>query len=291
MARTITEIYNEIKAEAVRQATDQGNTEMLDLLNNLSGFSAWRILFYIMAFCSWTLENLWDKFQALINSIIATLTPHHTRWYRTKALAFQYGFNLLPESDKYDNTGYTAAQIEASKLVKYAAVNEATIDGKRVLLVKIAGVDSGGNLVQLPTIVEDAFKAYMEDIRDAGVFIIIYNRQADTLRAVVDVYYNPLLLDATGNSLSGLPAGKPLEDAAKRYLLKLPFNGEFSNAAFVDTLQTAYGVSDKNVFLVTMLRKISPTNFQAVPNTFIPDAGYVAFDVVNGLVINYISHV
>lgn len=290
MARSIVEIFNEIKADALTRATDAANQDMIDMLNNISAFSLWGIMFYTMAFCCWTLENLWDKFMALVNSIIAALTPHTPRWYRTKALAFQFGFNLLPESDKYDNTGFTDQQILDSKIVKYAAVNEATIDERRVLLVKIAGVDGSGNLVQITNLQEAAFTAYLEEIRDAGVFITIYNRQADTLRTVVDVYYNPLLLDATGSRLDGVP-GKPLEDAAKNYLLNLPFNGEFSNAKFVDTLQNAYGVQDNNVFLQSMLRQIGPGTFQAVPNTFIPDAGYVVFDLIDGLVFNYIEHV
>lgn len=287
MARTITEIFNIQKAEAVRLATEENNVEMLDMLQNTSRFALWRIMFSVMAFVVWTLEVLWDKFLILVNTIIAELVPHSLRWYRKKALSFQFGFDLLPESDKYNNSGFTNAQIEESKVVKYAAVNEATIDGRRVLLVKVAGVDGSGNLVQLSALVEAAFIAYFEIIKDAGNFIVVYNRVADSLKTTVDVYYNPLLLDNTGNRLDGL-GNKPVEDAARSFLLDLPFNGEFSNAAFVDKLQAAYGVADRKVFLTSLLRKIGIGSYQSVSSVFIPEAGYTQFEE---LTINYIANV
>lgn len=289
MARTIQQIFNEQKEEAIRLATEQSNDEALEMFNNTSKVSLWRLLFYVFAFSAWSLEKVFDSFVDLVNGIIAALTPHSLRWYRTKALAFQFGFDLIAETDKYDNAGKTADEIEESKMVKYAAVNEAQVDGRRVLLIKVAGVDGSGVLQQLPSIQEAAFAAYMERVKDAGNMLIIYNRIADILKTEVDVFYNPLVLDANGNRLDGL-AGKPVEDAANGYLLTLPFNGEFSNAAFVDALQNAYGVDNKNVFLKSMQRKINETDYQAVGNTFIPDAGYTKFDE-GGLIINYIAHV
>lgn len=246
------------------------------------------ILFYCIAFCHWTLEMLSDNFLALVNSIIANEMPHTLRWYRTKSLAFQYGFDLIPDTDRYNNTGYTPQQIEASKVVKYAAVNETTIQGRRVLLIKIATL-TGGRLDTLTSLQEGAFNAYMHEIKDAGVPFLVYNRLADLLRCEVDVYYDPLLLDGDGNRLDG-QGSKPVEAAANNFLLNLPFNGEFSVAAFIDALQNAYGVSARNVFLKGMERKTGNNAWVSVANTFIPEAGYVRFDT-NGLMINYIPHV
>lgn len=287
MARTIDEIFEEQRQEAIRLADEAGNTDALDMYNNNSRLAIWRLLFYTMAYCAWGLEKIFDSTVSLIDGMIANLTPHSLRWYRSKALAFQYGFDLIPETDKYDNTGKTDNEIAGAKVVKYAAVNETTIDERRVLLIKIAGVDNDGKLVQLPQLVEDAFVTYMERVRDAGNVLIIYNREADVLRTTVDVFYNPLLLDGSGNRLDGL-GGKPLEEAALQYLLSRPFNGEFSNAGFIDALQNAYGVNERNVFLRSMERKINENDYQSVGNTFIPDAGYARFADTAGLNINYI---
>lgn len=281
MARTVNEIFEEMKAEAIRLSTDANNADAIAMFNNTSKFAIWRILFFAIGYCIWSLEKLWDAFQILINSIIANEMPHTLNWYRTKAIAFQYGFPLIADSDKFDNTGFTDQQIGDSKVIKYAAVTETTIDGKRVLQIKIAG-KQGDDIVQLDNAVEVAFTAYMQEIKDAGVPIIIYNRVADVIRATVDVYYDALLLDENGNRLDGLGA-KPVEEAAKNYPFNLDFNGEFSNAAFIDDIQNAYGVSKRKAFLVSAERQVGAA-WQAIPNTFIPEAGYAEFDSIT---INY----
>ena len=61
-------------------------------------------------------------------------------------------------------------------------------------------------------------------------------------------------------------------------------------AGFVDALQAAYGVSNGNVFVKSFTRKSGDGPWQAIANTFIPDAGYTRFDT-NGLTVNYVSHV
>ncbi|MGN6604571.1 MAG: hypothetical protein ACTHK8_19080 [Ginsengibacter sp.] len=290
MARTIDEIYNEMFAEAQRRATDAGRQDLLDMLANTSKVSWWSILFNTMSFLVWSLEKVCDGWQALINSIIGTKTPHTLRWYQTKVLAFQYGYDLVAETDTYDNSALTDDQITESLVVKYCAVNEATVDDRRVLLIKVAGADANGILQPLTDLQEAALNAYIAKIKDAGVYVIIYNRVADSLKTEVDVYYDPLILDENGNRLDGV-AGVPVQDAANAFLLTLPFNGEFSNAAFIDALQNAYGVDNRNVFLKSIQRKIGDGAYQAVVNTFIPDAGYTQFDVVDGLKINYVAHV
>jgi hypothetical protein len=214
------------------------------------------------------------------------LRPHGLRWYRNKALAFQYGIPLYPESDKYNNTGYTTAQIEASKIIKYAAVNESTVDGRRVLLIKIAG-ELDGEPVTVSEPQEAAFVSFINEIKDAGNKIIVYNREADLLRATIDVFINPQLIDINGNRTDG--GGKPIEEAAKLYLKKVGFNGELSIARFADALQDAYGVSEKNVFVKSFERKIGVDLWQSISTTYIPTAGYARFDVA-GLTINYIPH-
>lgn len=289
MARSIQTIFEEQQNEGIRQATAAGNDELLAMFTNTSKVAVWRILFYSIAYCIWSFEKVMDGFTQMISAMIDALTPHNLRWYRTTALKFQYGFDLLPESFKFDNTGKTAQEIEDSKVVKYVAVNEATVDNVRVLLMKIAGVDSEGKLSQLPVVVEQAFAAYVERFKDAGNVVLIYNRPADTVRAEIDVYYNPLLLDAAGNRLDGL-GGKPLEQAADAYLLQLDFNGEFSNAAFADVLQNAYGVSSRGVFIKSIAKKTGSGPFININNSFIPEPGYIKYET-GGLVFNYIRHV
>jgi archaellin len=288
MAKTAQQIYDEMVIEAKRRAALANNAELIAMLDNSSEVAVWKVLFHTMAYCVWTLEVVFDKFVALVRNIIFNMVAHTPRWYRSKVLAFQYGFDLLPDSDKFDNSNATAQQIADSMVVKYCAVNETTVDGLRVLLIKVAGVDGDNKRIPLTQLQNDALVAYVQKIKDAGNAIIVYNRQADTLRAVVDVYYNPLVLDGNGNRLDG--NGKPVIDAVNDYLTNLDFNGEFSIARFADSMQAAYGVSVRNVFIRSIERKTGNSQYQAVVNTFIPDAGYADFET-NGLTINYVPHV
>ena len=285
MARKVNDIFETMRSAAIAEATSVGNADAVAMFNNTSKVALWRILFYAFAYCVWTFEVLFDDFIATVVNILALQRPHTLRWYRQKALAFQLGFNLLTDSDKFDNTGYTDAQVTDSKIVRYAAINEATIDGKRTLLLKIAK-EMNGEPSTLSLVEEDAFTAYMQEVKDAGNILIIYNRQADVIRAAVNVYYNPLLLDGNGNRLDG-GAGKPVEDAAKAYPFSLDFNGEFILAAFVDALQNAYGVSRRRCDLIQFEKKTGDNAFQSVGSSFVPEAGYAKFDT-DGLTINYI---
>jgi hypothetical protein len=287
MARNVEEIFNDMAQEAKRLSNASGNSDIVSMFDNSSKAAVWKIIFYAIAFSHFVFETIMDKFIVYINDMISRLGPHNLRWYRTKALAFQFAFNLLPESDKFDNGNASPEIIENSKIIKYAAVNETTVEGKRVILIKIAG-ESAGDLTQLSSEQEAAFIAYMENVKDAGNKLLIYNRQADSLRAEIEVYYNPLILSADGNRLDG--EGMPLPESANNYLRSLPFNGEFSVAAFGDALQSAYGVSQKNVFIKKIERRTGDGTWQSVATTFIPDAGYIRF-ADDGLIFNYTGHV
>ena len=282
MARTTQQIFDSMVTEGIRLATANGNADMATMFANTSKVAVWRLLFFIMAFCIMGFEVLMDAFTNTVDKQISEMKAHRTSWYRNMAKAFQDGFALLDDSDQFDPSS-SDTDPEASKIVKYSAVTETTVDNKRVLLLKIATL-TGTDLVPLDTTPLAAFTAYMNTIKDAGVPLVIYNQVADLLMCRVTVYYNPILLD--GNGLRTDAAGYPVQDAAINYPLTLEFDGEFINAGFIDALQACYGVSRRKVTLVTIERKTGSGNWQSVVSSFIPDAGYCKFDV-NGLNITY----
>lgn len=288
MARTTQQIFDSMVDEGVRLATEQGNDAVVAMFDNTSKVAIWRLLFYVMAFAIMTFEKLLDAFDVVVDTKIANLRPGKLAWYRQKAKDFQYGFPMYTESDEFDNTGYTDAEIEASKIIAYAAVTETTLNDVRVVLVKVAKL-SGTDLVPLSNTEYAAFSDYMQTkVKFAGTTLIIYNQVADLLKAEVDVYYDPLLLDGNGLRTDG--AGYPVKDAANIYPTQLEFDGEFTNAGFIDALQSCYGVSRRKVNLKKMERKPSGGTYQSVGSSFVPFAGYCKFDN-NGLTINYIADV
>lgn len=269
MAHTIEDIQNEI-------LTAKDNEPALAPLNSTSKVAVWRLWVYIFAFVIQSLERLFDLHKADIDEQLLQLKPHTARWYRNKALAFQHGFNLLPESDVFDNSGKSEDEIAASKIVKYAAVTE-DVNQTR-LIIKIA-TEAGDKLSQIPDDVATAFKAYMSRIKDAGVPITVINYLPDQLRLSLVIVYNPLLLTREGISIAN--GNEPVADAIRAYLKALPFDGELSVQALTDRIQQAEGVEDVQV-LEVLTRWIDPTanaygTWQSVGIVKVPESGY--FDV------------
>ena len=280
MARTIQEIQNLIlQAKAQEPALNE--------LNSTSKVAIWRLWVYIIAVAIWSLEKLFDQHRADIDKRLAELKPHTARWYRSKALAFQYGFDLLPDSDKFNNQGHTEEAIETSKIVKYSAVIESKNEGR--LIVKIAG-EQGEQLQPITDAQKQAFEAYLQEIKDAGVRLSVVNYQPDILHLQMKIIYDPLVLDSNGQSI--LHATKPVETAIKDYLKRLPFNGELVLAHLIDVLQQAEGVKIPHLVLAQS-KNITIGGgygaFETIEISKIPTAGYFTIDNFND--ITYVSNV
>ena len=280
MARTIQEIQN-----LILQAKAQESA--LESLNSTSKVAIWRLWVYIIAVAIWSLEKLFDQHRADIDKRLAELKPHTARWYRSKALAFQYGFDLLPDSDKVNNQGHTEKAIEASKIVKYSAVIESKNEGR--LIVKIAG-EQGEQLQPITDAQKQAFEAYLQEIKDAGVRLSVVNYQPDILHLQMKIVYDPLVLDSNGQSI--IHATKPVEKAIKDYLKRLPFNGELVLAHLIGALQQAEGVKIPHLVLAQSKNITSSGEygaFETIEINKIPTAGYFTIDNFND--ITYVSNV
>ena len=280
MARTIQEIQTLIlQAKAQEPA--------LESLNSTSKVAIWRLWVYIIAVAIWGLEKLFDQHRSDIDKRLAELKPHTARWYRSKALAFQYGFDLLPDSDKFNNQGHTEEQIETSKIVKYSAVIESKNEGR--LIVKIAG-EQGDTLQPITELQKQSFEAYLQEIKDAGVRLSVVNYQPDILHLQMKIVYDPLVLDSNGQSI--IHATHPVEEAIKSYLKRLPFNGELVLAHLIDALQQAEGVKIPHLVLAQSKNITSGGDygaFETIEISKIPTAGYFSIDNFND--ITYVSNV
>lgn len=280
MARSIQEIQNLILQAKVQEPA-------LESLNSTSKVAIWRLWVYIIAVAIWSLEKLFDQHRADIDKRLAELKPHTARWYRSKALAFQYGFDLLPDSDKFNNQGHTEEAIEASKIVKYSAVIESKNEGR--LIVKIA-TEQGEQLQPITDAQKKAFEAYLQEIKDAGVRLSVVNYQPDVLHLQMKIIYDPLVLDSNGQSI--IHATKPVEETIKSYLKRLPFNGELVLAHLIDALQQAEGVKIPHLVLAQSKNITSSGEygaFETIEISKIPTAGYFTIDNFND--ISYVSNV
>lgn len=260
MARTINEIHAALVSEK------EARTELAGLTSN-SRTAIWSLWLYVVATGMWTLEKLFDSHKAEVLDIISRMKPHSLKWYAEKATAYQHGYDLVPDADYYDNSLLSDEDIENSKLVDYAAV----VNADTGLRIKVA-TDNGTDLEALTLGELAAFREYMSRIKDAGVNLIVTSNAPDDLKLSLEVFYNPLILDAAGERLDGGGA-TTVQSAIKNYLKNLPFNGVFVLAYLVDQLQAVDGVVVPHI--VSASARYGALPFSSFAVQYQPDAGYL----------------
>jgi hypothetical protein len=281
MARTIETIFQGIRTQAISLATAANNQELVDMYNNTSRVALWRLMFYALAFGIYVLETLFDNHRKDIDERIDQLAPHKRRWYAEKAKGFQYGCPLIPETDEYDNTALTDTQVQAAKIISHAAV----VEQARGVRIKVAKT-VGGDLGPLVLAELDAFKAYMEEIKAAGVPLNITSSPADDLKASLRIYYDPLVLNGQGARIDGTEP-QPVQTALREYLKNLPFNGLFIPQYLVDQLQQVEGV--RIVKEDGWQARYGALRFESIDVEYLPDSGYLRIADAD-LTIQFLPH-
>ena len=234
MARNI----NDIKMEAAREL--MRNEQAAELYGFEPGTefgevfcaaSVENILLYVWAVCAWTVEQLVGRHKEEVTAAVEEIIPHRPKWYRDKVLGFMEGKALEADNDRYDTAGMSEAEIASARVVKHAVATESR--DASLLTIKVAG-ESGGKRLPLTGEQERQLKAYIREIKDAGVRTALVNMEADTFGCTVDVYYNAVLEPGS--------VQRACEGAIRDYIENLPFNGEYTNMALIDRLQGVEGV-------------------------------------------------
>ena len=100
---------------------------------------------------------------------------------------------------------------------------------------------------------------------------------ADTLRLAVNIFYDPLVLTASGARLDGT-AATPVQDAVNAFLDNLPFNGLFVLNNLIAALQAIDGVVIGQV--VSAQASYASLPFTLITVEYTPDAGYMTLDSI-----------
>ncbi len=289
MARTIEQINNLI-------IQTKQNDSRLDGLTTNSKTSIWGLFCYVIAYIIFTLELQFDTHKTEVSDALANQKKGSKLWYRNMALAFQYGFDLITDTDLFNNDGYTDQQIEDKKIIKYAAVIESEQESR--LIVKIATEDSSGVLAPINDIQKMAFDYYFDEINYAGVKYTIINYAPDRLKLKLTIKVDPKVIDLNGTKIlmSASDVGsKPVEIAISEFMKELPFDGKLVLNALIDKLQSVEGV-------VNPILNSAETNWidvesggygamTAIYGEVLPVAGYFTWSLDNveyQTIINYV---
>lgn len=271
--RTVDEIFNSLLEK-------KATYPELEELDSPSKTSIWRLLLWIFAFAIYIHERIFEAYKNEIALMIQEEKSHTQRWYRNKALAFQYGFSLLTDDDKFNNDGFTDVQIEASKIVKYSAVTESEDQSR--LIIKIA-TESGEILKPITADQKQAFEHYLSEIKDAGVQTTVINYLPDKLQLFLKIKRDPNVIDSNGISI--LNGNEPVKDALQKFRKELPFNGELILNSLVDRLQVIEGVINPHL-IAAKTSWIDANlgdygNWENIEISKIPVSGYFEIDYQN----------
>lgn len=275
MARTITEIYEGLIAEKQAMASladlaGEGSASyaagLLADLSSRSRVAVWRMLFYVVAVCAWTVEKLMDSHRAEVAGLAAASIAGTSDWLVQQAKLFELGnASLAVDADR--KVVYVISN-PASRIIKYAAASREY--GRTVL--KLAK-DSGG----LPVVLDDTelaqVRAYIAQIQFAGTKLAVVSRAADKLKVSGEIYYNGLLN----------PAGilTDIQAAVAAYLAEVPFDTAISLEGLTDAIQNVVGVKDLVLSFYGMPNSGTAYGAALSGPTWLPFAGYAVLDVTD----------
>jgi hypothetical protein len=291
MARTIAQIKKSITDAYILDdaiIAAYGLTPGESFETQFSSVSIENIVFYAIAFCIWFHEQVFEQLKADVLALLDLLLPHTAKWYVNKAKNYLHGFPLYADSDKFNTTGYSPAQILAAKVVKHAAAVEQENAYGRVTLRIKAAREVGNVLEQLTTAQLNGLRAYFVKIKDAGVKLQIDSLAADGLKLSVKIYYDPLILNSNGQRLDGL-SSEPVQDAIRDYLKNLPFNGVLILAYLTDALQAVEGVVIPEIMAASAQYGLNP--YSSITTEYNPDAGYLKlYNESTDLLLTFVPH-
>lgn len=263
--RTIDQIKESITTDFMRNETAAaiyGFTPGDPFAVHFSSVSVENVLFYLFAAAAWTLEALFDSYRQEVDARIDAILPHRPKWYRDKVLAFMKDRALIPDSDRYDTSGMTEAQIDAARVVRHATADESS--DASLLTIKVAG-EQNGLRCPLDAATEQQLEAYIAQIKDAGVHTALVNIAPDRFDCEVDIYFDPLLTASTVESVC--------RTTIEQYIENLPFNGEYTNMALIDRLQVVEGVCIAELRSAATVAA-GESIVQAIEARCVPTAGY-----------------
>ncbi|MGN7787426.1 hypothetical protein ACTJIJ_23030 [Niabella sp. 22666] len=245
-----------------------------------------RLCCFVFSFCSHVLESIFDVFKSDVDTELLNRLTHTRLWYANTLKGYMHGHSF-DELGLYDLTGLDDEQIAAAKVVKYASVTEALSDnGSKYLRAKVAG-ESGSDLEPLTVGQLNGLKVYIEQLRDAGVEVVCESNEPDRIKMIWKIFYNPIILDATGSRLDGT-ANDIVRRTIKDYLKRIAFDGVYAIQKHEDYVQQVEGVELCPVQLVQTAYGLY--DWQDVEIMTIPDAGFMRFDSDDDLVIEFIPY-
>lgn len=252
----------------LQPAIDDTQT-FLDDLDSTSKVARWRLIFWVVATCVYSFEVAVDLAIMIMESLAKKSRFGTIPWYVNEALLFQYGDTLVYVNNEYQ---YPTINI-ANQIVKRAAVEE----NGNTINVKVATL-VGGVITPLSLGQKAAVEAYFDKKKPAGSDVVIISDPSDELRLFVKAYFDPQLLDNTGQLISN-PGIYPLHDAINNFISNLNvsnFNGRLELCDLVDAMQKAIGIT--SAYVTSASARYGANPYVPFTERYQSNAGHLVID-------------
>jgi len=292
MARTIREIMDSMKADFVRSSamrdlyglddyeSDMDAVELASYYDSkFSTVSIETCIMLVVATCAAAVENMMDWFKEDVSKVVDSERYGHSGWYVKVAKAFQYQDGDGTDYNLDTDSGTYSVIDEEARIVKHASCDNRGY-GVRLKVAK----DSNGALSPLSNNEKSAFESYINRLKPAGIPVQVISRNADVLKLVMSVYYDPIIFNASS-------ALDRVKSEVNAYLSSIDFNGEYVTMKMVDRLQCIGGLDIIEVD--EAYAKHEGYGYVRIENDsrYVPESGYMVLADDSELEINAIAHV
>jgi hypothetical protein len=282
--QTLEEIYNAIIAEKQSNAVLNGLLPTYNLagitpdnplylllqgISSQSKVSIWNLFLYYNAVGIFNQQQLNAIAKSEIEEAAKANEAGTLKWYADQVLKFQFGYNLIWNSNNYTylySDTVSQAAIDA-RIISKVSVTEVFVSNFNGVAVKVAKA-VGGVLAPLddtPGGELDTLKYYINRVKFAGINTSVLSLAADLIRLNLKVFYDGIL------DLNTIESA--VEAAIKQYLNDILFDSWFITNKLIDALQLISGVLDVYV-LNSEFKPASAGSFTPVLNRYKPEAGY-----------------
>lgn len=268
MARTAQEVYDVIIAK-------KQTFPVLAEMDSVSAVAVFKLWGWITAEEISLFETIFDQAKSDLQEIVDSNVYGTAPWFVSILKKFQEGDNLqiLPNG----TLGYSIID-ESKQIIKHASFLEQT---GGIMLLKVA-TEAGAVLGPITNEQLTQVRGYLNKRRPAGVRYSVISEEADKLRMVAEVYYNPLFtLDTIKTNV---------EAAVTAYLNNLSFDGIVYASKLTDVIQEIEGVEDIYINQLTGISSAGNTlfnrSYRARAGYLIPDdtAGNTLADTITYIV-------
>ena len=230
MSRTLTEIYNEaVETSKYLELTELTNDSKMSIINAFT---------WVTAAAIYSFETLLDVFTTDIAKTFTQRINGTSAYYANAMLKWQYGDDLIINDE--GTAFHYATEDTTKRLITHVSYQEYYNEEFKdnILILKVA-TGEGSSLSQLSDEELIAARAYLNQIKFAGVKCNVVSRRGDVLVPRVTVYYD--------GAITKEELYDNIDTALIDFIVNMKFDSLIYSQKIIDAIQKVEHVTDVHI--------------------------------------------